>query len=210
MLLYSFKMVTHESAITIANSWSCILAVAHLYNSLRRDGLLAYQWEDMERVIFMHGAENLFVGAAPTAFEDCKVCFAIATGIRVSEFAPNRHRKEAKISCLKRRRNPKQLVPVSDPFKLRHCYGDGRTNLEPRDVVKALRQKASEENAEIYEVNPDVDVCDIIAELGLAIEHETTQMTFNHFEMHILCSRMLRQLHAAIGPNIFNWVEKLP
>jgi hypothetical protein len=33
-------------------------------------------------------------------------------------------------------------------------------------------------------------------------------MTFNHSGMHILCSKMLRQLHVAIGPSIFSWVEK--
>ncbi|GAB7327478.1 hypothetical protein MBLNU13_g11356t1 [Cladosporium sp. NU13] len=56
-------------------------------------------------------------------------------------------------------------------------------------------------------MSPDVEVCDIIERLGLAIEHETAQMTFNHFEMHILCSKMLRQLHVAIGPSIHNWLE---
>ena len=33
-------------------------------------------------------------------------------------------------------------------------------------------------------------------------------MTFNHFEMHILCSKMLRQLLTILGADIFNWPER--
>ena len=70
MLLYSFRMVAHESAITMANSWSCILSVTHLYNSLLQADWLKCPWEGMEHVIAMHGADNLFVGAAPTTFPE--------------------------------------------------------------------------------------------------------------------------------------------
>jgi hypothetical protein len=207
MLLYSFRMVAHESAITMADSWSCILAVAHLYSCLRQADLLEYPWEDMEHVIAMHGADNLFVGAAPTTFPDCLKRFGIATGMRASEFAPNHHRKEANLSRFKRR-HLKQLTPVSSLFSGRHCHGDGRTNLGPIDVVQVLRRNAVEEGAESYQIGPGTDLCNIIERLGLAIEHETAQMTFNHFEMHILCSKLLRQLHEVIGPNIMNWLEK--
>jgi hypothetical protein len=88
-LLYSFRVVAHESAITIANSWSCILAVAHLYNGFRQLGLLACRWEDMERIVSVHGAENLYVGAAPKTLPDCLKHFSLATGMRPSELAPN-------------------------------------------------------------------------------------------------------------------------
>jgi len=205
-LLYSFRMLAHEAAITVANSWSCILATAHLYNGFRQSGLLAFRWEDMERVISMHGVENLFVGAAPTTLEDCLKHFSLATGMRPSELAPNQRQaqKEAKSSNLKWRRL-KQLTPVSSLFKGRLCEADGRTDLGPNDVIKALRQKALEEGSEAYEISPDVDLCDIIGKLRLAIEHETTQTTFNHFEMHLVCSKLLRQLHEAVAPDIFMW-----
>ena len=36
----------------------------------------------------------------------------------------------------------------------------------------------------------------------------STQMTFEHFGMHILCSKMLRQLHVSLGADIFNWLEE--
>jgi len=206
-LLYSFRMVAHEAAITMATSWHLILATAHLYNSLRQSNLLTCQWEDMERVISMHGPGNLFVGAAPTTFGDCLKRFSIAAGMRASEFAPNHHRKEASTSYLKRR-HLKQLTPVSSLFAGRYCHADGRTNLGPNDVIKVLRQKASEESADVYQMSSGDDICDIIEKLRLAIEHETTQMTFNHFEMHIFCSKMLRQLHVTLGAHISNWSER--
>lgn len=206
-LLYSFRMVAHEAAITMATSWHLILATAHLYNSLRQSNLLTCQWEDMERVISMHGPEHLFVGAAPTTFGDCLKRFSIAAGMRASEFIPNHHRKEASNSYLKRR-HLKKLTPVISLFAGRYFYADGRTNLGPNDVIKVLRQKASEESADIYQMSSGDDICDIIEKLRLAIEHETTQMTFNHFEMHILCSKMLRQLHSTLGAHISNWSER--
>ena len=206
-LLYSFRMVAHEAAITLANSWYCILATAHLYNSLRQSDLLTCQWEDMERVISMHGRDNLFIGSAPTTFKDCLKRFAIATGMRASEFAPNHHRAELSTSYLKWRQL-KQLTPVSSLFAGRYCHADGRTHLGPNDAIKALRQKASEESADIYQMSPGDDICDIIEKLRLALEHETTQMTFKYFGMHILCSKMLRQLHVSLGADIFNWLEE--
>lgn len=184
-----------------------ILATAHLYNSLRQSDLLTCQWEDMERVVSMHGPENLFVGAAPTTFGDCLKRFSIAAGMRASEFAPNHHRKEASNSYLERR-HLKQLTPVSSLFAGRYCHADGRTNLGPNDVIKVLRQKASEESADIYQMSSGDDICDIIEKLRLAIEHETTHMTFNHFEMHILCSKMLQQLHVTLGAQNSNWSER--
>ena len=33
-------------------------------------------------------------------------------------------------------------------------------------------------------------------------------MTFKYFGMHILCSKMLRQLHVSLGADIFNWLEE--
>ena len=207
-LLYSFRTVAHEASIAVANSWSCIPPTAHLYNSFRQSGLLASQWEDMECIISMHGAENIFVGAIPTDFPDCLKHFSLATGLRVSELAPNQRRKGTSAPYLKWRRL-KQLTPVSLLlFKGRFCNADGRTNLGPDDVVKALRQKAAEESAEIYQMSPGDDVCDIIEKLRLAVEHETAQMTFNHFGMHVSCSKLLRLLHVAVGPSIYNWEEE--
>jgi hypothetical protein len=81
---------------------------------------------------------------------------------------------------------------VSRLFKGHYCHTDGRTNLGPSDELQVLRQKASKEGAEVYKMGSQVDVCDIVRTLGLAVEHETAQMTFNYFEMHILCWRLLR------------------
>ena len=47
-------------------------------------------------------------------------------------------------------------------------------------LFQVLRQKASEEHAELHQMTSYVDVCEIVQTLGLAIEHETTQLTFNH------------------------------
>jgi hypothetical protein len=203
-LLYSFRMVAHEVAIATANSWSCILLTAHLYNGFRQSGLLTCRWEDMERIVSMHGAENLFVGTAPKTLPDSLRHLSLATGMRPSELAPNQRQKETTFSKLKWRRL-KQLTPVSSLFKGRFCEADGRTDLGPNDVIKALRQKASEGDSEVYQIRPAVDLCDIIDKLGLAIEHETKQTTFSHFKMYLLCSKLLRQLHETVGPDIFMW-----
>lgn len=205
LLLYSFSLVAHEVAIASANSWSCILVIVHLYNGFRQSGLLTRRWEDMERIISTHGAENLFVGAVPHTLEDCLKHLSFATGMRPSTLAPNQRRKDTNSSSLQWRRL-KKLTPVSSLFKGRFCDDDGRTNLGPNDVIKSLRQKASEEGSGAYQTGTDIDVCDIVEKLGLAIEHETAQMTFNHFGMHILCSKLLRKLHVVVGPDIFMWM----
>jgi hypothetical protein len=177
LLLYSYRMKAHEAAIGISDSWSYILATAHFYNSLPQSQLLTCQWGDMERILSMHGSENLLVGSASTTFEACMKHYGLAVGMPASDFAPNQRRLPA-ASLHSKKRRLKQLAPVSRLFKGRHCDADGRNNLEPNDVIQVLRQKASDERIELYQMSSDVDVCEIIRTLGLAIEHETTQVTF--------------------------------
>lgn len=196
-LLYNFRTVAHEGAIIEANSWPFILAAAHLYNSLGQSSLLTCRWDDMERVISMHGAGNLFVGAIPTTSEDCVKRFALACGMPAEELARNRRQRNSLTSFSKGRRLEK-LAPVSRFFKGRYCDADGRTSLEPSSVVEVLRQKALKEGDE-YSISSSGDLYEILVKLGHAIERETLQVTFNHLKMHILCWKMLRQLRTATG-----------
>jgi len=152
----------------------------------------------------MHGEDNLLVGKVPITFQDCAKHFTLAAGMPASAFARNKRQPES-IFSRKNGRRLKKLAPVSRLFKGRYCDADGRTNLEPRDVIVALSQKATEEGDEIYHLKHSVDVCTLIVNLGLAIEDETLQVTFNHFEMHMLCWKLLRQLHVAFGPAFPDW-----
>jgi len=197
-------MVRVDLTIVTTNEWSFVLAAAHLYNSLRQSTLLTCDWDDMHLVLEMHGEDNLFVGKVPITFQDCAKHFTLAAGMPASAFARNKRQPES-IFSRKNGRRLKKLAPVSRLFKGRYCDADGRTNLEPRDVIVALSQKATEEGDEIYHLKHSVDVCTLIVNLGLAIEDETLQVTFNHFEMHMLCWKLLRQLHVAFGPAFPDW-----
>ena len=44
LLLYNFRMAAHEFAVVTANSWTFVIASAHLYNSLRQTEILRCEW----------------------------------------------------------------------------------------------------------------------------------------------------------------------
>lgn len=44
----------------------------HLYNASLKLGRNTTEWPDMEKVIALHGENNLFTGGRPTTYDDCQ------------------------------------------------------------------------------------------------------------------------------------------
>lgn len=209
LLLYSFQMEAHERAIATSNSWRFVLTTSHLYNSLRQTGMLRCEWDDMESIISMHRAENLFVGKLPTTLLDCMKHCALACGFPVSYLARNTRSQSLKSGSGKHRML-EPLASMSWQFKKRFCGNDDRTDLGPTDVMAMLRKsRLANGAAEQSRHKPNISVSDVLQELCLCIHDETAEVVFNHFEMHVTCWRLLRQLHATLRHSLSNtdWSE---
>jgi hypothetical protein len=208
LLLYNFRMVAHEGAILTANSWAFIQVTSHLYNSLRQTNMLRCTWDSMERIMSMHKTENLFVGSLPATFNDCFKRCALACGFSVTNLARNARLGGLKISPTKQRKLD-MLAPVSWSFKKRFCDLDGRTNLGPTDVMETLRKSRLLNAGEQFKSLSRVSMDGILCLLGLHIHMETLEITFSHFEMHVACWKLLRQLHYNLRGSISEWSTKI-
>jgi len=208
LLLYNFRMVAHEGAIITANSWAFIQVTSHLYNSLRQTDMLHRTWDSMERIMSMHGIENLFLGSLPATFNDCFKRCVLAAGISVTNLARDAHLQNFKTSPA-RQRKLDMLAPVSWSFKQRFCDSDCRTNLGPMDVMEILRKSHMLNVGGHFQPISRVSLDGILCLLGLHIHMETPEIIFNHFEMHITCWKLLRQLHHNLRGSISEWSTRV-
>lgn len=209
LLLYKFRMWSHDCAIRSANSWTCIMATAHLYNSLRQTGVLRCEWPDMENLIMLHGAKNLFVGDLPTTFIGFVKNFSLSMGLPASMLARNARRRTSPLPCFKPRKFLGMLAPTMWKFKSGICEGDSRGVLGPGDVKEFMRKTVSEETGSRY-FDAATDASSILQLLPLEINLETPEVTFDHFELHIVCWKLLRELHSTFDNSVPGWSEMYP
>jgi hypothetical protein len=209
MLLYNFRMVAHEGAILNANSSIFILATAHLYNSLRQAGTLPCEWPDMERIISMHRPENLFVGDRPTTFANSFKNFNLAIGMSPVMLASNQRKRSSDVLRSSRpRKSLGNLAPTLWEFKPSICDGVSRGSLGSGDVKRFMRQTVLEEaGGQSIRFDSNNDAPFILELLHAVVHLETSEITFDHFEMHIVCWRLLRELHDVLGESLEGWSE---
>jgi hypothetical protein len=201
-------MSAHEGAIINANSWKSIMAASHLYNSLRQGKVLRNTWDDMESIISMHGVENLFIGSLPTTFIDCFKRCVIACGLSASVFARNPRSRDSRITTGKQRKLD-TLAPVSWTFKKRFCDFDGRTDLSPVNVLTSLHKSLLMDGVKFERSLSKASVDTILRLLCFQIHVETFEVTFNHFEMHITCWKLLQQLYHSLRSSPSEWPGEL-
>lgn len=198
LLLYNFKIKSHEGVIFTVNSCGFVLATAHLYNSLRATGTLRCEWPDIERIFAMHGVKNLFVGDLPVTFSSSVKSFGLAIGMPVSALAKNARTRLSDHRSSKPKRSLGTLAPLLWSFKSSICEGVSRGALGPGDIREFIRSKVTEDVGvqEDFEFTTDAE---IIPLLPLAIEVEVPEVAFDHCQMHIVCWKLLRELRDTLG-----------
>jgi len=204
LLLYNFRMVAHEGAIITANSWTFILATSHLYNSLRQTKMLHCEWEDMESILSMHRAENLFVGNLPTSFVECMKRCALACGLPATYFA-RKSRPRRPQSSTGKVRKLRKLAPVSREFKRRFCDGNDRIDFGPMDLMNIFHKSGLLSTAESSTLLSGISPAGVLQLLPFCIHNEASELTFNHFEVHIACWKLLRRLHTLLRKDLLEW-----
>ncbi|KAK5332410.1 hypothetical protein LTR98_011463 [Exophiala xenobiotica] len=65
--LYSIRARYHDLGVRLANADETIVGCAHAYNALKREGILRETWLDMELLLQIQEAEDVFAGQIPQA-----------------------------------------------------------------------------------------------------------------------------------------------
>ncbi|KAF2498189.1 hypothetical protein BU16DRAFT_615270 [Lophium mytilinum] len=90
-LLLDVAAMVEEAGVALANHHLSIFCVAHLYNALRRFGLLDVNWPDLERIIELHKGA-IFANDIPSISNEMVARFSYRTGLST----PNSRRFETK------------------------------------------------------------------------------------------------------------------
>jgi hypothetical protein len=118
-----------------------IFSAAHLYNAANQSHLLSGIWPDMEHIISVQKAKNLFVGGLPTQEKDFYKRFQLALGAGVLNFSRNGRRKGPE-TAIRRKNNLsatsedstgrqfRALAPIHEIFKPR----DSHTSIDLTDA----------------------------------------------------------------------------
>ena len=203
LLLYNFRSVVYEGAIMASNMGSSVVAAAHVHNCLQQEMIITQQWADMDTVVSTHGVKGIFIGDLPhSSKKEYGSRYALALGISPVGLARNPRKSHVKLSADKRRTLQRQ-APVYWMFKNRYCDNSGQVNFEPRDVEAILSRGAKAAGRSVNSKSEQrTNVSDPLARLATALHHETLEVTFDYFQMHMVCWGILRRLGRDLGPQM--------
>ncbi|CEJ92114.1 hypothetical protein VHEMI07787 [[Torrubiella] hemipterigena] len=203
LLLYNFRMIAQEGSFCRANSFLSILAVAHLYNAQKQVGLLDSEWTNMEHILAIH-SKDLFVGNLPVLKESGKNLL-LALGLSPSVYA--RGRRPGSDIRVKQPRKLQRVALLTWLFKARYCDNDERTGLEPGHVVEVMRKAAAGKVLNNRLSSQELRIEEVLFGLFAVLNAETSLITFDYFEMHMMCWQLLCWLHSDLGTRIADWSE---
>lgn len=69
-----------------------------------------------------------------------------------------------------------------------------------------MRQKILDEGGD-ERMNSVIDESSILSLLPMEIQLETSDVTFDHYNLHIVCWKLLRELHETLGGCLPGWSE---
>jgi len=190
LLLYSFRMISYDISIVLANSTFSIQATAHLYNYLRQAGLLQQEWIDMEYVMAVHKSNEIFVGDRPCTATDCSKQVLLAYGVSASAFARNKRPTNRVAGSPKKAKVMRQRVPFAGIFRSRFCDNDRRTSFEPRDLEDVIQDVWARKGM----TNNSKGMCTSLAYMAVALHEEAEELCFDYLLLHKTCWTILSRL----------------
>lgn len=104
-------------------------------------------------------------------------------------------------------RKLKMLAPVPWTFQHRFCASSRRTDLAPEDVVNILSEEGSKYGFSIPKSGWKLDSLSVLSNLHMAIGKEIPELTFDHFQMHVVCWKFMRRLQAAYEHEYPSWYD---
>lgn len=127
LVLYHYRTLTYEIGLTVANAWGSIACSHHLYNALRREGLMRVSWTDMDIITTHLGESSFYVGggdgAVPKNPRAYFTKFCLQMGVTAAAFGdPKKRRAGIDIDSKADPRGIEYGAPVSMIFAERYVH----------------------------------------------------------------------------------------
>ncbi|KAK3722471.1 hypothetical protein LTR37_002463 [Vermiconidia calcicola] len=213
-VLADLKIDMHRAGIQIANHGSYILALAHLYKSLRSKGVLNHEWHDMDVVLASIGSQHTPVAKAGSHFNSATAVRNFYHAIGLSpvkltaiadkmEHAP----QEALESSRKFHITSALLGALSKREQVWEKWGSGHSKSKTVEVVlHALTASASNETdknsrrkSHLRELFTPLQ---LLATFKQCIIADEPLLSFDYVGFMICCARLLnaitRKMHSTL------------
>lgn len=212
--------------ICFTNCYDSILACAHLYNAAKQSGLFAGEWPGMDQVIFIHGAQRLFVGSTPTNPRDFFIRFQMVLGTSAVNFAgktraitDGRRQPIESIKAAGSRRLRKTL-PIHDIFEGRYTRLEKRADLSIGKIdalLASMKPTINEKGKHSYLVKyaegwvsqRKLPSNELLMVLGAALSENIPELHFDYLSLHIDCANFLSSLRIYFINNADNGFDSL-
>jgi hypothetical protein len=211
LLKFSIHMMMQYEGILLVNSITTVVSIAHLYNAAQQEGYLSRDkpWQDLEFVLNVHSAQDIFVGGRPTNTGDYAKRMALAQGVSPETFARNRRSLGPKFSK-KGYRELNVVCPVAGAFSSRYCSG-GSVDLSIQVAEELINQLALKEQKTRNTFSKKqlvqwksrglkLRLEDFVDYLAEALQAEAPQYQFDYFALHRRTWNMLKSIKEKIHP----------
>ena len=209
LLAYALHSRIQEIAMPLLNTSGWVVAGAHLYNAVMREGLLNIKWPTIDYFIAIFSQERVFCGPTPIEPAGFFARYAFSQGASIQVFA--RHRRNEKHIRVKQSKptlnGDEILLGI---LRKRYCSTNFNSNMLLEQIEKNLHKiasstlKGSKGGGNIKSSN-ELEPVQLLAVLQDTVAEDEAKLVFNYLGLQGVVWRMLRWIEGQIHDDFKRW-----
>jgi hypothetical protein len=111
LIMLAATLMDNFAASCAVDKWWTVMPTAHLYNALRANGYIDWEWKSMEDMIRIYTPEYIFNGGRPTDLNACFVKLLLAKGLAADVSLPTTNGRGDKVKIARKLRKLQPRAP---------------------------------------------------------------------------------------------------
>lgn len=213
---------THEESLRICSAERTLVAAAHIFNAARKSGLLRSKWSDMDQVIQFQGADQIFIGEAPSKPNEMCSRAYLASGFPAHWFSKDSQKRPKHLSdsVFKPTRELKVTSPyikTIDSLQEQHRISPYQWDLMnyaeliAKNCFNAMRKNeptgTTKESTTRWREKTRLDQVQLLEALHDCLVAEEPHIHYDYLKMHHMCHLILEDLREALQDRIKDYLE---
>lgn len=204
--MLALELKIHQGGLAYVNNHGYVMAAAHLYNAVQKQGYLQLSWLGMDKLIKLYTPQAIFVGPAPATPQDFYKRYLLAEGASIEYFA--RNRRIDKTRRIPRSKKGSLRFGESSAFirviRNHLCIYEGQVGTTLEEVEALLSNRNNGRNSNI---NPQqmqrhrsrkLNPLQSLARLQEYIDEEEPTIHYDHLAMYRDSLAMLRRIELTV------------
>ena len=204
--MLALELKIQQGSVAYANNHGYVMAAAHLYNAVQKQGYLQLSWPEMDRLINLYTPEAIFVGPVPMTPQDFYKRYLLAEGASIEYFARNRRVDKTK-RILRSKKGPLRFGENSAFIRVvrNHlCKYEGQvgTTLEEVENLLSNRNHGLNSNSSPLQTQKHtfqkLNPLQSLARLQEYVDEEEPTIHYDHLAMYRNALAMLRRIESTV------------